>query len=151
MAGDSELFVGHDALLAREQRAVDGGAVGAPQVADHPDAVQEPERAVFARNVFEIEADVAARPPADHDLGLGQGDRVSAADGVHDPENFGWGPHGISLKSSICQDLSDTQDRFEIRSRYLLPDEPPTLKGRPAARRTFSFSCRGLASATALG
>ena len=70
--GDSELFVRHDALLAGEQRTIDGRSVGAAQVTDHPDSVQEPELAVFARDVFKVETDVVARPPADHDLGLGQ-------------------------------------------------------------------------------
>ncbi len=34
-------------------------------------------------------------PPADHDLGLGQGDRVAATDRMHDPKNVGERSHGF--------------------------------------------------------
>ena len=97
--GDSELFVGHDALLAREQRAVDGRSVGASQVADHPDSIHEPELAVFARDVLEIETDVGPGPPADMISALVRGIGSPPPTGYMTPRTSDWGR--MALPSSL--------------------------------------------------
>ena len=98
----------------------------------------EPELAVLARDVLEVEPDVASGPPADDHLGLGQGNRVSAADRVHDPKNLGSGPHGISLRVTLMPARpGDSTSDLETEQTLFYQIAPRTLKARPAAAANF--------------
>src|SRR6516164_1190119 len=79
MIGNFDFVIGHDSVLAAQPRAVDRGAVSRSQVAHMPNAVDQPEDAVFSRHVLEVEPDVAASASARRDLGFQKRDRIAAA------------------------------------------------------------------------
>src|SRR5436305_14096038 len=84
-----------------------------------PDAVDQPEGAVLARVVLEVESDIATTPPPHDDFGLEQRDRVATADRDQGPQLLVFGRHGSLLGGK--------------RRRWLSPEETARLGTCPRA------------------
>src|SRR5262249_39631509 len=114
----------HDGVVGADLRAVDRRSVRAPQVAHVPDAVDQLERAVLARDVLKLEANITARPAADEELRFVERDGIAAPHRVQDPEKGCMGRHEkLSIKSGWLENRSGNRHACRITERSREPQE----------------------------